>query len=468
VTNVTTPSPRQRMISLVIAAGLVLAALTPAWAADPDDRKREVERQLEQIQAELHQSTQALNEATQSFEAAQAQLPAAEQALAAAQQALAAAQDRLALAQGELAAAKAADAAAAEKLAAAEQRVRDQEAKIAEVTSRIEGKRASMSQVAVQAYQQGAMGQLVNLVTVFEAENLQEFTSRMAYAQSVINAEGTILTDLKDDRAELANERVILEELREEAQRLREEAARRLEETKRLEAAARDAAAQAAEMEGQARAAKAAVDGLVGQRSSAVQAAEQAKADDAAQYAALEAERDRIDAEIAEIARKAREEAARKSSTSSSSSSSGGSSSGGSSSGSGGSSSRSSSTLGYPVANPYITSPYGMRVHPVTGVYKLHDGTDFRAYCGTPIRAAAAGTVEWARYRGGYGNQVLISHSSLMTSYSHLSRFAASSGERVSKGEVIGYSGSTGYSTACHLHFMVYVDGVRTDPMRYL
>jgi murein DD-endopeptidase MepM/ murein hydrolase activator NlpD len=457
------------MLSLVIAAGLVLAALTPAWAADPDDRKRQVERQLEQVQAELHQSTQALNEATQSFAAAQAQLPAAEQALAAAEQALAAAQDRLAQAQGELAAAKAADAAAAEKLAAAEQRVRDQEAKIAEVTSRIEGKRASMSQVAVQAYQHGAMGQLVSLVTVFEAESLQEFTSRMAYAQSVINAEGTILTDLKDDRAELANERVILEELREEARRLREEAARRLEETKRLEAAARDAAAQAADMAGQARAAKAAVDGLVSQRSSAVQAAEQAQADDAAQYAALEAERDRIDAEIAEIARKARaererkarEEAARKSSTSSS----GGSSSGGSS---GGSSSRSSTTLGYPVANPYITSPYGMRVHPVTGVYKLHDGTDFRAYCGTPIRAAAAGIVEWARYRGGYGNQVLISHSSLMTSYSHLSRFAASSGERVSKGEVIGYSGSTGYSTACHLHFMVYVDGVRTDPMRYL
>jgi murein DD-endopeptidase MepM/ murein hydrolase activator NlpD len=465
-------SPRQRMLSLVIAAGLVLAALTPAWAADPDDRRREVQRQLEQVQAELHQSTQALNEATQSFEAAQAQLPAAEQALAAAEQALAAAQDRLAQAQGELAAAKAADAAAAEKLAAAEQRVRDQEAKIAEVTSRIEGKRASMSQVAVQAYQQGAMGQLVSLVTVFEAENLQEFTTRMAYSQSVINAEGSILTDLKDDRAELANERVILEDLREEARRLREEAARRLEETKMLEAAARDATAQAAEMEGQARAAKAAVDGLIGQRSSAVQAADQARADDAAQYAALEAERDRIDAEIAEIARKARaererkarEEAARKSSTSSS----GGSSSGGSSSGSGGSSSGSSSTLGYPVANPYITSPYGMRVHPVTGVYKLHDGTDFRAYCGTPIRAAAAGTVEWARYRGGYGNQVLISHSSLMTSYSHLSRFAASSGERVSKGEVIGYSGSTGYSTACHLHFMVYVDGVRTDPMRYL
>ncbi len=216
---------------------------------------------------------------------------------------------------------------------------------------------------------------------------------------------------------------------------------------------------------------------LVGQRTSAVQAAQQAEADDATQYAALEAERDRIDAEIAEIARKARaereerERRARAAAQSSSGSTSSGDSGSGSTDGSGSGSSGggSSSTLGYPVANPYVTSSYGMRVHPVTGVYKLHDGTDFRAYCGTSIRASAAGTVQWARYRGGYGNQVLVDHGSpFMTSYSHLSRFAVSSGERVAKGEVIGYSGSTGYSTACHLHFMVYVDGIRTNPMRYL
>jgi murein DD-endopeptidase MepM/ murein hydrolase activator NlpD len=114
-----------------------------------------------------------------------------------------------------------------------------------------------------------------------------------------------------------------------------------------------------------------------------------------------------------------------------------------------------------------------MRVHPVTGVYKLHDGTDFRAYCGTPIRAAASGRVIWARYRGGYGNQVALNHGvvggdPLMTSYSHLSRYSIFDGERVSSGDIIGYSGSTGYSTACHLHFMVYDDGVRVNPMRYL
>lgn len=119
------------------------------------------------------------------------------------------------------------------------------------------------------------------------------------------------------------------------------------------------------------------------------------------------------------------------------------------------------------MANPYVTSPYGMRVHPVTGVYKLHDGTDFRAYCGTPIRAAEAGRVEWAYYRGAYGNQVAVS-GAYITTYSHLSRIAVSDGEQVSQGEVIGYSGTTGSSTACHLHFMLYRHGVLKNPMNYL
>ena len=174
----------------------------------------------------------------------EARLPAAEQALAEAEQALTVAQERLAQARGELAAAKAQDAAAAAKLAAAEQRVRDQEARIVEITARIDGKRAAMSQLAVEAYQQGAMGRMLDLAAVFEAEDVDDFTARVTYAQSVLNAEDTVLTGMEDDRVDLANERVKLEELREEARRLREEAARHLQRTKELEAAA--AAARAA------------------------------------------------------------------------------------------------------------------------------------------------------------------------------------------------------------------------------
>jgi murein DD-endopeptidase MepM/ murein hydrolase activator NlpD len=76
--------------------------------------------------------------------------------------------------------------------------------------------------------------------------------------------------------------------------------------------------------------------------------------------------------------------------------------------------------------------------------------------------------VSWASYRGAYGNQVAVAGGRYVTTYSHLSRFAVRSGESVSRGETIGYSGTTGSSTACHLHFMLYVNGSLTNPMNYL
>jgi murein DD-endopeptidase MepM/ murein hydrolase activator NlpD len=129
--------------------------------------------------------------------------------------------------------------------------------------------------------------------------------------------------------------------------------------------------------------------------------------------------------------------------------------------------------LSYPVNNTYITSPYGMRLHPILHVWSLHDGTDFHAPCGTPVYAAAAGRVTSEYYNTGYGNRVIIDHGyvhgvSLWTSYNHLTTFVAHVGQQVSRGELIAYSGTTGYSTACHLHFMVYVNGGTVDPMTWL
>ncbi|PSK98224.1 murein DD-endopeptidase MepM/ murein hydrolase activator NlpD [Haloactinopolyspora alba] len=120
-----------------------------------------------------------------------------------------------------------------------------------------------------------------------------------------------------------------------------------------------------------------------------------------------------------------------------------------------------------------ITSPYGMRVHPLTGVYKLHSGTDFGASCGATVSAASAGTVESAEYAGAYGNQVTISHGvinglDVTTTYNHLSSFAVSAGQSVSTGDQIGSVGTTGSSTGCHLHFEVLVNGEFTNPMSWL
>jgi murein DD-endopeptidase MepM/ murein hydrolase activator NlpD len=129
--------------------------------------------------------------------------------------------------------------------------------------------------------------------------------------------------------------------------------------------------------------------------------------------------------------------------------------------------------LSFPTAVPYITSPYGWRLHPILHYYRMHWGTDFRAYCGTPIYASAEGKVLWAKYRDGFGNQVMLDHgivngNSLMTSYNHLSKFNVKAGQYVTRGQIVGYAGTGGLSTGCHLHFEVYVNGKNVDPMSIL
>ena len=121
-----------------------------------------------------------------------------------------------------------------------------------------------------------------------------------------------------------------------------------------------------------------------------------------------------------------------------------------------------SSGLIWPI-NGTITSPFGPRWG------SFHPGLDIAAPTGTPIRAAAAGRVVMAAPDGGYGNYTCIAHSSsLSTCYAHQSSFATSSGASVSQGQVIGYVGSTGFSTGPHLHFEVRVNGVPQDPLNYL
>lgn len=131
-------------------------------------------------------------------------------------------------------------------------------------------------------------------------------------------------------------------------------------------------------------------------------------------------------------------------------------------------STRSGSSLQWPV-NGVITSSYGYRTHPVLGYSRLHSGTDFGAASGTPIVAADGGVVVTAGWLGGYGNTVVVSHGGGMaTLYAHQSRLAVGTGTRVSRGQVIGYVGSTGMSTGPHLHFEVRINGATTDPARYL
>ena len=99
----------------------------------------------------------------------------------------------------------------------------------------------------------------------------------------------------------------------------------------------------------------------------------------------------------------------------------------------------------------------------------VHPGIDIGAPSGTPIKAAASGMVLTASYNGGYGNHVVLDNGNgIATAYAHQSQIAVSVGQTVSQGQVIGYVGSTGFSTGPHLHFEVRVNGSPVDPMGYL
>jgi murein DD-endopeptidase MepM/ murein hydrolase activator NlpD len=121
----------------------------------------------------------------------------------------------------------------------------------------------------------------------------------------------------------------------------------------------------------------------------------------------------------------------------------------------------------------HINSGFGYRFHPIHHRTIMHTGLDIGGPNGGAIHAADGGQVIWAGWKGGYGKAVMINHGSrngrnLVTLYGHMSALAVSVGQTVSKGQTIGYEGSTGYSTGPHLHFEVRVDGAPVNPLGYL
>ncbi|MBI2843767.1 MAG: peptidoglycan DD-metalloendopeptidase family protein [Armatimonadetes bacterium] len=121
--------------------------------------------------------------------------------------------------------------------------------------------------------------------------------------------------------------------------------------------------------------------------------------------------------------------------------------------------------LGQPVSGR-ITSRFGYRVHPITGVRSLHRGVDLACPTGTPVHAAASGEVIMAGWMGAYGYAVVIDHGGgVSTLYGHNSRLLTGVGAQVSKGQVIARSGSTGWSTGPHVHFEKRVNGRPVNPL---
>jgi murein DD-endopeptidase MepM/ murein hydrolase activator NlpD len=431
------------LVAAVIACGVAAGALAvvgePQAQAKPKDDLKKVERQLHGAKQDLDESSADLKQATSALRSAEVQLTAARK--------------KLADVHGRLVAAKARDRATARALKAAQQAVDRAKAQLADAEQKVRDQRRQIGAFANATYQQRNVD---DITAILASGDPQELVDRMQMVDSITESQAHALDRFNALRADVASRKAALEVLEERAEQRRAEAAANLVRMR--------------ELERQAKQAEARVEQLVADRQSAQQAAKRARADDERRYEALVAERGRIQRMLEEIARKEaaaererqrreRERRERDSGDSGGDDNSGGGGDGG-------------SGLSYPVSAP-ITSPYGMRFHPVLHRWKLHDGTDFGAGCGAPVHAAAGGRVIARYYNAGYGNRVLISHGwmdgkSTVTAYNHLSGYAVNVGEQVSRGETVGYVGTTGYSTGCHLHFMVYRNGSTVNPMFFL
>ena len=460
--------PRRRGMAVTLARGIVAAALTvgllgawhPARADELDDKKDQLQQQIEKQESVVEQAVADHAEAVAAAGRAQAQLADAE--------------DRLAAAEAEREAAEKRDAKAAADLDAAEIALREAQADVAAAKAALDSANSRLNEeILVTA--QNSDG-LLNLALLFQDVDTSNLNARAQLAETLFTSSAKQLDELEERRLALEAAEGVAAEAEKEATRLREEAAKQLKARQAAERRAEDLRAEVADL-------VAARERAEEKAASFVSEAEQVQAELEADAAEVQARiKDRIAKEKArqakleaerkaakEKADRAAREARNKKSNSKKSSSS---SSSGSTSSSGSSTSKSSSssrTFIYP-AGGRITSQYGMRLHPVLGYWKLHDGTDFGAACGTPIKAAASGVVSDRYYNAGYGNRLMIDHGKIKgdyvtTGYNHASKYIVSVGDRVSQGETIGYVGSTGYSTGCHLHLMVWENGDLVNPM---
>lgn len=400
-----------------------------ARADDVRERKARLDRQIDELRESLEGSAAELVDAAVALRTAETELAGVRAELDRAQAALAQAQRR--------------DAALAADLAYAQAEERKAAAALDAQAAAEEQTRARLGRIAREAYVGSGM---TGLSIALQATSPEQFTQRMAVAGAALRSENSEVDRLVVVRSELRARGARLTALRARTAELKQLAARAVEQRR----AAQDAAADA-----EARQAR-----LVAARSSAVEVIRSQQEQEKARLAQAAAEQDRLArilAERAAAAERARRAARPRPGTGPAPTTPRGGGRGGS--------------LSYPVDAP-ITSGFGMRFHPVLHYWRLHAGTDFGAACGTPVRAASSGTVVRAGRAGGFGNQVVLDHgyvrgTDLASSYNHLSRITAWSG-RVSRGEVIGYVGTTGLSTGCHLHFEVYENGVHVNPMRWL
>jgi murein DD-endopeptidase MepM/ murein hydrolase activator NlpD len=413
-----------------------------ASADELTSQRARVKQQIAKTKGDLNESSQALSVAVVAVDKAQNKLDAASARLATTRQELAAAQTKDTQMAAKLQQARADLAAAVAAVVAGQARLNAQEAKAGQV-------------VRDQYQQQTNLLPVALLVDPNSSEDLQ---TRLQWSTTLFDAAQAEIDRLTLLQRQLNAARARQSELEASVETARREAAVNLKIKKGLE----DRAA----------AEEATVTRLLGQRKATENAAEADVAQDKARYTELIKERASVERRIATRIAKAAAERKRaaelkaKNSTTKQAQRS-------RQTRRSNHSTMSSAGHGFSYPVPVrVTSAFGMRFHPVLRYWKLHDGTDFGAGCGTPIRAPRAGRVAERYYNAGYGKRLMIDHGYIggryvTTGYNHASRYIVRVGQRVHKGQVIGYVGSTGFSTGCHLHLMVWLNGRLRNPMTW-
>ena len=336
--------------------------------------------------------------------------------------------DRLYTIQQQLEAAQRDYQAVANELKATEEKIAATQAELEKTQARLKVREGVFTKRVRDIYMHG---QLSYLDVVLGAKDFSDFSNRLELLRRIIDADITLISDIRKERAaietakqELETQRARQAQLRDQAAAKRDEIESRRKEQQAILYQAQNDKAMAEQAYNEYQQSSQAIAEMLRQRA----------ADRAAQAAAAAAQ---------------------------------------ASSGGGGGSDyyqpvSGSGALIWPV-NGVVTSPYGYRTHPIFGTTIYHSGIDIGVDYGTPVHAADGGVVVEAGWISGYGYAVIIDHGNgLSTLYGHNQELAVSEGQSVSQGQVIAYAGSTGNSTGPHVHFEVRANGDPVDPSAYL
>lgn len=390
-----------RVGAVLVVLLALCVGLLAPASADDKSKKRTVDKKVSATQDSLTESSKAVAKAAAALEKARVEIPKAKRDLRDARTAETAAE--------------AVEAGVLVQLRAAQQRVAREQAKVDQVIADMETTRQTIGAIARNVYKQGPYAEYE---LVLDAEDPGDFTEAVQSVRTVVRGQDRLLGGLAEQRADLQARTEGLKAAQSEV------------EERRVEAEERRAAAEVATR--RAESVKSRIDALVAEREDAVRVAAREKAGTERQLRVLKKEQARLAALLI---------------------------------GPGNAGRYPTGSLIWPTQGS-LTDRVGPRIHPVYGYASCHTGIDISASSGAPIKAAASGRVISIERGGPYGNHTIVDHGDgLATMYAHQSRFGTSVGSRVNKGEVIGYVGSTGFSTGPHLHFEVWVGGRPFDPL---